>query len=1047
MFTDLVGSVDLKNRLGVHEYGKLLSRHDTLFLEILNNTEGARLQQDTGDGFYALFSNAITAVEAALRFQYALYMEPWGMEPPQVRIGLHLGQISELPGTDADSKLVGLPIDLTARLMKLAAGRQILMTRHVFDDARQHLRKHPQTRGGYIPALEWVAHGTYRLKGYEDPMEIFEVGSPEIALLSPPSDNEAAQRVVSNEEMELLGWRPASGLGVPQHKDWVLRDKLGEGSVGEVWVATHRQLDEQHIFKFCFDAEKLRSLKRELTLLKFIRKTLGDRHDISKLYDVQLEHPPYYIEGDFSEHGDLTTWMDTQGGVDRVPLETRLALLSKIAKAVAAAHSVGVLHKDLKPSNILIDVDENGPYPKLSDFGIGELTGKAHPDEAGVTVVGFTEMLTEHEHLTLSGTRLYTPPESLIGHPFTIQGDVYAMGVMLYQLVIGDLKNPLAPGWERDVKDELLREDIACCIDGEPSRRFSSALEIAERIDTLEQRRKAYELEQRRVAIEKKRKRITRLMVITTSILVVVVAAISVALVREQALRKETKLAHEATKQEAAKTKVVSQFLQDMFASVDPVQAQGRKVTVDEILGEASKRLDSPENPFEKQPLVDAAIRATLGATYYGLGEYVNAEPYLENAFSLRREILGENNSETLNSMNALGLLYWAQGRFEESETLLLQAWETSQELLGDDHLETLAIASNLGMLYDSKSELKTAESFYQKVLGSRLRLLGPEHPETLSSMLDLSFLYHNLGMYQEGERLARESFVKRQRIFGDLHPDTLTSMHTLALLLWDQQKYDESEPLMVEVIKRRKQVLGEEHNSTLLSINNLALLYYSRGQYEQAEPLFTQTLQIQLRKLGEEHPDTLYSRSNLANVYYHLGRYAEAEEQMVNVYEHRRRKLGEKHAATVQSMNNLGVFYRHQGEYDRAEMLLSKAVQLSSQEIGEEHPYTLRYVANLATVHMHQEKFEEAESRFKKILHYYRGTVGEQHQDTLKALHDLASLYIAWGKYENAEPFVLEYSHISSKMYGADSPETKKAKELQTKLYVAWGKTELQNM
>jgi serine/threonine-protein kinase len=145
--------------------------------------------------------------------------------------------------------------------MALAAGGQILLTRGVFDSARQVLK------GEDIPGigpLSWVSHGPYLLKGIEEAVEVCEVGEAGARAFEPPKTSEKAQRQVRADEEPVLGWRPAVGQAVP-NTPWCLEDKLGEGGFGEVWVAQHRQLKERRVFKFCFRADRVRALKRELT--------------------------------------------------------------------------------------------------------------------------------------------------------------------------------------------------------------------------------------------------------------------------------------------------------------------------------------------------------------------------------------------------------------------------------------------------------------------------------------------------------------------------------------------------------------------------------------------------------------------------------------------------------------------------------------------------------------------------------------------------------------------------------------------------------------
>ncbi len=490
LFTDIVGSVKLQNSLGTEEYTRLLVRHTEVFKEVLADFADAEMAQDTGDGFLIKFKTASDAVRAALKLQYQLTHSDWPNLRPEVRIGLHQGQITLIDSdTDKGGKIVGMTINYAARVMDLADGKQILMTRAVFDDARQYVKEHPEIGSSERPVIEWEAHGRYVFKGADEPMEVFEVGAVGLAPLSPPADSEKAKRSVGPEEEETLGWRPGVGLEVPDRAGWILQEKLGVGGFGEVWLAEHRTLKSRRVFKFCFDVDRLRSLKREVTLFRLIREGLGDRPDITTIHEIHLESAPYFLELDYVKGGDLSDWAEEQGGIDKVPLEQRIEIVARIAETLAAAHSLGVVHKDIKPSNVLIKVDREGSIqPQLMDFGIGFLDDESKLQEFGITAAGFTGTELNANDSSRTGTRMYAPPETLAGKPHTIQGDVYAMGVFLYQMAIGDLTKPLAMGWQRDLENEILIQDVSECVEGDPAKRLQTADELKSRLQDFSQR-------------------------------------------------------------------------------------------------------------------------------------------------------------------------------------------------------------------------------------------------------------------------------------------------------------------------------------------------------------------------------------------------------------------------------------------------------------------------------------------------------------------------------------------------------------------------------
>lgn len=407
------------------------------------------------------------------------------------RAAVHQGEISireRAPGPGAHGgrllTVSGPPRLACERTLALALPHQTLLTRGVFDLARQ-----PAARGLLADsAVRWLAHGTYAVHGVSQPLELFEVGAHGAAPLEAPPDSWHGKRIVTASDEATLGWRPAAGQVIPQRPNWSLRERLGQGGFGEVWLATHPS-GESRVFKFCFEPARLRALKREITLVRLLESALGQRQDIARILDWEVNTAPYFIESEYTEGGDLVDWSDEQGGLAEVPLETRLALVAEVAGALAAAHSVGVLHKDVKPQNVLITRDREGrPHARLADFGVGLVLEQGSLASAdGMPGLGFTGTLANTE-AQASGTLGYLAPELMEGKAASIQADIYALGVMLYQLVAGDFSRTLAPGWQRDIQDELLAQDIASMVDRAPERRPASAAEVAERLRTLKAR-------------------------------------------------------------------------------------------------------------------------------------------------------------------------------------------------------------------------------------------------------------------------------------------------------------------------------------------------------------------------------------------------------------------------------------------------------------------------------------------------------------------------------------------------------------------------------
>jgi len=215
MFTDLVGSVALQERLGTLAYADFVEQHDLIVHSSIAEAEGGEILSDTGDGFLIRFNDPSDAVESALRLQFLAKHTLVEGEPIRIRVGIHLGVITEL-GERLGGKVrrVGMALNLAARVMDLGSGGQILVTRAIFDDARQYIRKHPSVEGFTdLPPVAWMVHGDYLFKGSTEPLAIFEIGAETIAPLTPPSDGLKGKRVndgTSGQVIASLPQLPAS---------------------------------------------------------------------------------------------------------------------------------------------------------------------------------------------------------------------------------------------------------------------------------------------------------------------------------------------------------------------------------------------------------------------------------------------------------------------------------------------------------------------------------------------------------------------------------------------------------------------------------------------------------------------------------------------------------------------------------------------------------------------------------------------------------------------------------------------------------------------
>ena len=332
----------------------------------------------------------------------------------------------------------------------------------------------------------------------------------------------------------------SAGDTVPGREHWRLVRSLDVSKSSEVWLAEHPKTHDTRVFKFASNEARLKALKREVTVSRFLCQSLDNRPEFVHILEWNFDNQPFFLE---SEYGglNLAAWAESRGGLLNIPLETRLRLLAEVAQAVAAAHTAGVLHKDLKPANILVTSANNDKWQvKVADFGSASLVDPSRLKALGITGLGLTQT-DGPQSASLTGTLMYLAPEVLSGQRPTAAADVYALAVMLYQLVAGDFRKPLSPGWEADITDPLLQKDIALAACGDPVRRLSSAGELADRLLALDQRRIEYEQriqaeELRQVAERKQeRARVRRPWVLVAGVALLVALAVSLPLRRKAA--------------------------------------------------------------------------------------------------------------------------------------------------------------------------------------------------------------------------------------------------------------------------------------------------------------------------------------------------------------------------------------------------------------------------------------------------------------------------------------------------------------------------------
>jgi len=464
--------------------------------------------------------------------------------------------------------------------------------------------------------------------------------------------------------------------------------------------------------------QRLRRFEQESQLLGWLQHP-----GIAQVYEAGTADAGHGPQPFFAMELIRGRTLDQHAVAARLGTRDRLELVARICDAVQHAHQKGIVHRDLKPGNIVIDATGQ---PKILDFGVARAT---ESDLHATLETGFGQVV---------GTLPYMSPEQVAGDPAELdtRSDVYALGVILYELLVGrlpyDLPRRSLPEAMRIIHeqeparlgtiDRALRGDVetivAKALEKEKDRRYQSAAELAADIrrflrdEPIVARPSSAAYQLRKFARRNKA-------LVGGIAAVFVVLAVAAGVSTWQAVR--------ATKAKA-QADAVNAFLQDVLGAVDPHELRGRDVTVRRGLDEAARKVAA--GALDDQPEVEAAVRLSLGRTYRALGLFAESQPQLEAALDTRRRILGGTHPDTAHAMYELALLRRERGDFAGAESLHRDALAARRRRYGDDHLEVARSLVSLGGLLQAKGDLAGAEPLLREALEISKRAAGPDDPE-----------------------------------------------------------------------------------------------------------------------------------------------------------------------------------------------------------------------------------------------------------------------------------------------------------------------------
>ncbi|MDZ3832416.1 MAG: winged helix-turn-helix domain-containing protein [Sphingopyxis sp.] len=624
----------------------------------------------------------------------------------------------------------------------------------------------------------------------------------------------------------------SAGDGVPGRKQWKLIRAFGESGTDDVWLARHDKTGEQRVFKFADAPDRLRALKREAALSRVVFAGLGEKAPLPALLEWNFDTSPYFLEYVYGGQ-DLIAWASENGGLAVIAIDKRLAVAAKIARAVADVHGLGVLHKDLKPANILILDGAQGQTIRLADFGSGRLLDQAVLDNFQITNPGSLGAdLAQDE--PRSGTLAYRAPE-LTGDALpTVKTDIYALGLILYQLVVGDFGKALAPGWDANVADSLLREDIQLAAEGDPARRLASAQELAERIEQLDRRRREAAEQAERAHYLAEQKKLEERRAARRPWIRAAVASLAIGFFSTSALA----LYAWSQRNQAVEARTLADtgyrfIAEDVLASPDPVQTSANETVIDAIK-RASTNID---RRFADSPSVAARLHLAVARAFHGRSDFDTARAeYARAAQWFARA--GEAESDDA-AIGRLGRIHMESTsgqpqRLEEAGRMLQQERSRLGER-GKQGQVGFALAQAEGA-YGYMADIKLAERSFRRAIA--IANADPDAaPATqqLKAKSSLALALMRLGRAKEAEPLAGAIVTESIRVRGADHPDTLVTrqhwLNALSMIGRHEAALRGSTPLLAAMRAR----FGDNHRFTLGLHSTRFESFAALGRYDEA--------------------------------------------------------------------------------------------------------------------------------------------------------------------------------------------------------------------
>ena len=820
--------------------------------------------------------------------------------------------------------------------------------------------------------------------------------------------------------------RPGAVIG-----RYKLLEQIGEGGFGVVFLAEQERPVRRRV--------ALKVIKPGMDTRQVIARFEAERQalaimdlpNIAKVFDAGATDSgrPYFVM-ELVRGEPITEFCDRH----QVSPRERLELFAQVCHAVQHAHQKGIIHRDIKPTNVLVAMHDTTPVVKVIDFGVAKALGQELTDKTLFT--GFGQFL---------GTPLYMSPEQA-GHSaldIDTRSDIYSLGVLLYELLTGTTpfdkerfrkaahdeicriireEEPPKPSTRLSESKEslpsisaqrhtepakltnLVRGEldwiVMKALEKERARRYETASGMARDIERYlhdEPVEACPPTTSYRLRKFTRRHRVP--LTVAAGFLLLLLAAAAVSTYQAIRIRAEQQntLAQklEADRQrnraererdravaaehkaltEARKSEQVAAFMTDMIKGVGPSVSLGRDTTMlREILDRTSERIG---RDLQAQPDVEAELRITLGQVYRDLGEFQKAEAMHRRALDLNRERFGNQHDAVADAMHSLSVVLRNQRNLQEAEFLEREALAIRMNLhSGNDSLVADSLDA-LGVILHQQWRNAEAEPLHREALAIRRKVFGDEHPAVADTLSNLAILVRIEGRLSESESMHREALAIRRKLFGNDHPEVASSVGGLANLLRDQGKLKEAEALHREALTIRRKIYGAHHPLVAQSLTQLAFGLLWQARLSEADKYLVEAVAMQMKLSGEQPASSSDNekdrlKRDKAVAYREWAKEANRQDKF-DVAETAARKAIELRPDDASAHRHLSIALRCKGRIDEAIVSSREAMRLAPNDAWSHY--------HLGNALLKKGKLDEAIAAYRQTLqlqpnHPYAKTV-----------------------------------------------------------------------